>query len=62
MSILNKLAHAQNRRDDVPNQELAKELVDRTIRMELERLRRIYGTRTRIFKVTVSRSLKKLDI
>ena len=29
MSVLNRIAHLQNRRDEVPNQELARELVER---------------------------------
>ena len=51
MSVLNKIAYFQNRRDEVPNQELARQLAEKKNKKGIQEIARTCTTRIKMSRV-----------
>ena len=60
MTVLNQIAYFQNRRDEVPNQELARQLAETQDRVGIQEIAENYGTRTRTSRAIALRYYTKL--
>ena len=60
VSILNRLASSLGRRDEVPNQELARDLAAKKDKAAFVRSQKTFGTKIRISRLIASKSFMKL--